>query len=185
MDGAVETIRENFRPLEELANRIILFLPTLLGAILLFIVFWVASLVAERVMLRVTGRTKRLDPVVRELLADLVRVTILSMGLITALGTVGIDVSALVAGLGLASLALGLALRDMISNAVSCILILMYRPFRLGDSIKVSDQEGKVVKIDLRYTTLRADGKTILIPNQNVFSQVVIVNRPPDPSDGN
>lgn len=171
----------DFKPLEALANQIVLFMPRLLGAILIFVAFWIASRIAQRVILGVTGRTPRFDPVVRQLVGDSVRITILLVGMITALGTIEIDVSALVAGLGLASLALGLALRDIVSNAVSCVLILMYRPFRVGDSIKVSDQEGRVVNIDLRYTTLKADSRTILIPNQNVFSQVVIVNRPPEP----
>jgi small conductance mechanosensitive channel len=171
----------DFQPLQELANQIVLFMPRLLGAFLLFIAFWIASRILQGVLLGVTGRTPRFDPVVRKLVADAVRITVLIVGMITALGTIDIDVSALVAGLGLASLALGLALRDIVSNAVSCVLILMYRPFRVGDSIKVSEHEGRVVNIDLRYTTLQFESRTILIPNQNVFSTVVVVNRPPEP----
>jgi small-conductance mechanosensitive channel len=170
-----------FQLLQELANQIVLFMPRLLGATLIFIAFWIASRVLQRLILGVTGRAPRFDQVIRQLVADSARITVLIVGMITALGTIDIDVSALVAGLGLVSLALGLALRDIVSNAVSCVLILMYRPFRVGDSIKVSDHEGRVVNIDLRYTTLRFENRTILIPNQNVFSTVVIVNRPPEP----
>src|SRR5262249_2389900 len=79
------------------------------------------------------------------------------------------DVSALVAGLGLTGFALGFALKDIVSNALSGILVLVYRPFRLLDSIKVTDLEGAVTEINLRYTVLEAGGKIILIPNSFLF----------------
>jgi small-conductance mechanosensitive channel len=69
-----------------------------------------------------------------------------------------------------------------VSNVVSGVLILMYRPFRLGDTINVTGSEGVVINIDLRYTVLQAEGKVILIPNQNVFSNTVVVNRPQLPA---
>ena len=180
MDEVTEAISPYVTPLQLLGNQIIQFLPLVLVAIIIFIAFWIASIIAGRLINGIGGRTTKVDPLVRKLASDATRITILVIGAITALGTIHIDVSALVAGLGLASLGLGLALRDVISNAVSCMLILMYHPFRLNDMVKISDQEGTVVDIDLRYTTLIAENKTILIPNQNVFSQVVIVNRPPE-----
>ncbi len=166
-------------PLQQLGNQLVLFLPTLISAVVLFIIFWIASRVVGRVLTGAGNRAK-LDSVVRKLLVDSVRITILTVGAITAFGTVGIDVSALIAGLGLTSLALGLALQDVVRNAVSGMLILMYRPFRLGDSIDVTGSVGEVIDINLRYTVLRGDNKTLLIPNQNVFSNVVVVNRPPE-----
>ena len=169
-------------PIQQLGNQLITFLPTLIGAVLTFIAFWIASIVIGRVVHRVTVRT-RLDALVRSLLVDSARVFILVIGLITALGTIGIDVTALVAGLGLTSLALGLALQPILANIISGVLILVYRPFHLNDTINVNNNEGVVINIDLRYTTLQAEGKLILIPNQTVFSNVVIVMRalPPTP----
>ena len=75
----------------------------------------------------------------------------------------GINVSALVAGLGLTGFALGFALKDTISNLLSGVLILLYRPFKIGNTIKVSGYEGDVVSIDLRYTELNSEGNKILI----------------------
>ena len=67
-------------------------------------------------------------PVVR-LMAMAARVTLLVAGIVTALGTVGVDVSALVAGLGLTGFALGFAIKDTISNILAGVLLLVYRPF--------------------------------------------------------
>ncbi len=168
-------------PIQQLGNNIILFIPTILAGLVTFILFWLVSIAVGRIITRLAN-TAKIDVIVRKLLADSARLFILIIGLITALGTIGINVSALVAGLGLTSLALGLALQPVLANMVSGVLILVYHPFRLNDTVKLSNNnnEGVVVNIDLRYTTLEAEGKTILIPNQQVFSNVVIVNRPPD-----
>ncbi len=96
-------------------------------------------------------------------------------GFITALGTLGINVSALVAGLGLTGFALGFALKDTISNLLSGVLILLYRPFEKGNRIKISGYEGIVVSIDLRYTELESEGNKVLIPNSKLFTDSVTV----------
>ena len=166
----------DFQPLQELANQIILFLPNLLGSIVIFIGFWIASLVVARLITSVGNHT-RADIILRKMLADGAKVTLLVIGMLTALGTLGIDVTAMVAGLGLTSLALGLALKDIVSNVVSGVLILMYRPFRIGDTVDITGSAGVVINIDLRYTTLQGDNKVIMIPNQNVFSNTVTVHR--------
>jgi len=112
------------------------------------------------------------------LIGGVARLTILVLGVITALGTLGINVSALVAGLGLTGFALGFALKDSVSNLLAGVLILAYRPFEMGNYIKVAGHEGEVVKIDLRYTTLKNEENTYLIPNSLIFSNAVtIVNR--------
>jgi small-conductance mechanosensitive channel len=84
-------------------------------------------------------------------------------------------VSALVAGLGLTGFALGFALKDTISNLLSGVLILLYRPFKIGNRIKISGYEGIVVSIDLRYTELDAEGYKILIPNSKLFTDPITV----------
>ena len=102
-------------------------------------------------------------------------ISIIIFGVLTALGTLGIDTNALVAGLGLTGFALGLALRDSIANLIAGVMILIYHPFQRTDRIWVDDQEGEVQNITLRYTELRSEGKTILIPNSIVFAKTVIV----------
>ena len=102
-------------------------------------------------------------------------VMVMIFGLVTALGTVGVDVSALVAGLGLTGFALGFALKDTISNLLSGVLILLYQPFQVGDRIKISSFEGLVVSIDLRYTKLEADSSTVLVPNAKLFTDPITI----------
>lgn len=106
------------------------------------------------------------------------RVLILTLGAITALGTLGVDVSALVAGLGLTGFALGFALKDTIANLLSGVLILLYRPFAIGDSIQIAGFEGEVELIDLRYTELRGPAGRILIPNSKLFTDPITVMTP-------
>lgn len=165
-------------PIQRLAEQVILFMPTFLGALIIFIIFWVVGVVLGRFVKGVTRRAK-FDDVVSRVLGDFVRVVILTIGLITALGTIGIDVSALVTGIGLVSLALGLALQPIVGNAVSGMMILVYRPFKQGDMIKVLENEGKVIDITLRHVRLEAENVHILIPNISVWSNVVVINRAP------
>ena len=95
------------------------------------------------------------------------------LGVICALGTLGVDVTALVAGLGLAGFAVGFALKDVLSNVLSGVLLLYYRPFWIHDKIKVAGHDGIVVDIDLRYTTLETSTRVILVPNSTLFTNTV------------
>lgn len=169
----------DFQPVQAAAEQIVLFLPQLFVAFVIFLAFWLVSAIFGAVVRRY-GKRVRLDEELRDLFVRVFRLTILIIGVITALGTIGIDVSALVAGLGLTSFALGFALQDIIKNTLSGILILMYRPFRRGNYIRVGDKDGIVTDIDLRYTTLQKEGIKILIPNANMFTEAItIISQPP------
>lgn len=100
-------------------------------------------------------------------------VTVLIFGAITALGTMGINVAALVAGLGLTGFAVGFALKDVLSSVFSGFLILFYEPFQINDRIKISNTVGKVIDINLRYTVLQEENKRIMIPNSTVLTNIV------------
>jgi small-conductance mechanosensitive channel len=111
------------------------------------------------------------------LLVRTAKAAFLVFGTVTALGTAGINVSALVAGLGLTGFALGFAFRDILSNYLAGFLLLVYRPFTRGDHISVTGLEGSVSSIDLRYTMLRKDGSVILIPNSNLFTNPITITQ--------
>ena len=100
---------------------------------------------------------------------------LIAVGLVTALGTLGLDVSAIVASLGLTGFAVSFALKDSISNLLSGMLILIYRPFKVGDTIKVKSFEGRVSTIDLRYTRLERDGEKILVPTSLLFPHPISI----------
>jgi small-conductance mechanosensitive channel len=135
-----------------------------LAGLAVFAAFWVAGVLLRGMIVRV-GKT--------------VWLTLLVVGAITALDTVGVNVTALVAGLGVTGFALGFAMKDIVSNVLSGILIIMYKPFRHGDRIKVSSFSGIVSDIDLRYTTLDSDGAKIFVPNSLLFTNAIAVDQPP------
>ena len=99
----------------------------------------------------------------------------LIIGFITALGTLGVNISAIVAGLGLTGFAFGFAFKDMLSNFISGILIFIYEPFKLGDNIEVEGKSGEVIDINLRYVTIESEDKKVLIPNSISVSKVIAV----------
>jgi small-conductance mechanosensitive channel len=87
------------------------------------------------------------------------------------------NVSALVTGLGLTGFALGFALKDVLSNLLSGIMLLLYRPFNIGDQIRMGEYEGTIETIRMRDTLVRArDGRLIVIPNTKLITEVVVNN---------
>jgi small conductance mechanosensitive channel len=146
---------------QEFYQIIIDHIPELVSAFGLFIGFYIAGLVVKKVINSLS----------------LAKNLLILLGFITALGTLGVDVSAMVAGLGLTGFALGFALKDILSNLISGILILLYEPFKLNDSIVVDKYEGKVVDINLRYTTISQAGNDVLVPNSFLFSKPISVNK--------
>lgn len=152
-----------------------------LTALLVFGAFWLAGTLLRSVIVKV-GTARGVDRYLSRLLGKIVRVTLMIVGGISALGTVGIDVTALVAGLGLTGFALGFALKDIVSNVLAGVLIIIYKPFRHGDSIKVSSFSAVVSNIDLRYTTLTAEGEQIFVPNSLLFTNAITVNQLVDTS---
>jgi small-conductance mechanosensitive channel len=107
------------------------------------------------------------------LISNSQKAVLLFIGIMLALSKLGFDVGALVAGLGLTSFALGLALKDAISNLVSGIMIVLYKPIKLGDKIEMSGTKGTVVDFNLRYITIKAEGVSHLIPNSLLLNNKI------------
>ena len=163
-----EVIRQMTTQLLEVAPGIFL-------GVAVFVVFWVASGLVRRAIVRLAQRATDERRDVWLILANASGYALLAFGAIAGLGTIGIDVTALVAGLGLTGFALGFALRDALSNILAGLLILIYQPFRRGDRISVTGLEGSVIGIDLRYTTLDGESEVILVPNAVLFKNPIKV----------
>ena len=161
---------------QNLANSALLFAPRLITSLVVFVLFWAAGVAAKGIIGRLC-KARNLDLDLTQMFGRAAKITLLALGAVTALGTLGIDVTALVAGLGLAGFALGFALKDIISNTLAGILIIMYKPFRRNDVISVSSFKGTVMKVDLRYTVLDAEGKEVFVPNSLLFSNAITVQR--------
>jgi len=148
-------------------------------ALIILLAFLVAGRIVKRVVCRIGARDHPHREQILILIGAVAKIALQVIGVITALGTLGINVSALVAGLGLTGFALGFAFRDALSNVLAGIMILMYRPFERGDHATVLDLDGEVTGIDLRYTTLRdkAKNKTYLIPNSLLLTNAISLTR--------
>jgi small-conductance mechanosensitive channel len=154
---------------------IVRFLPALVGAVALMIAFSIGAHLLSKMVSRF-GHRRALDEDLTNLLSRATRLSLLSFGAVTAIGTMGVDIKALVAGLGLTGFALGFALKDIISNTLAGVLILLYKPFHRGDHIEIAGTDGFVIGVDMRYTTLEGDdGSRVLIPNANLFTNGIKV----------
>ena len=162
--------------LEKILTELSIKAPTLLLAIGIFILFWVSGRIFKAIVQRIMDE-KSMHANISRVLAGIVKNVMLIMGLITALGTMGVNISAIVAGLGLTGFAFGFAFKDMLSNFISGALIFIYEPFKLGDTIEVEGKTGKVININLRYVTIAAEDQTALVPNSISVSKVISVKK--------
>ena len=117
-------------------------------------------------------------PVIRKAIRAMVWI----LGIIIGLDNLGIDITAMIAGLGIGGLALALAAQDMVKNIFGGIMIFLDKPFKIGDRIKVNGYDGIVEEVGLRSTRVRdLDGRLVIIPN-NSFSDNEILNVTSEPN---
>ena len=162
----------------EALSQAIVWLPTFLVALGLLILFLVLSRAAHFGVLRIVQRTRAHGPL-GELLASIARISLIVLGLITALGTLGVNIMGIVAGIGLTGFALGFALKDSISNLLAGVMILLYRPFEVGDRIDVGGLGGRVTHVNLRYTELESESERVLVPNSKMLTDPIRVAKAP------
>lgn len=161
-----------------IGKQIALFSPKLLISIVIFLIFCVVAWILKKIVLKLASKATDSDKVkVLRLAGSTLKIVIILVGLIIALGTLGINVTAMITGLGLTGFALGFALKDALSNILAGILILFYQPFRCGDRIKISGCEGVVKNINLRYTVLESGDEEFLIPNSTCFTNWIAVKK--------
>lgn len=126
---------------------------------------------------RALGRTKafRRDATVVSFAAQVVRVVIIIIGLIAVLQRLGVQTTSIIAVLGAASLAVGLALQGTLSNVAAGVMLLVLRPYRVGDIVDIGGATGTVQKLDLFTTQLsNANNHKIVVPNSKVLGDVII-----------
>lgn len=117
----------------------------------------------------------KLDEVLHPFIINCIRIVLWILVVITALNYVGIPVSAFLAALGAAGVAVALALKDSLGNFAGGILIILTKPFNKGDYIEDYQTSGQVEKIDLLYTTLLTfDNKVITIPNGKLANSTIV-----------
>jgi small conductance mechanosensitive channel len=143
--------------------------------VLILVVGWVLSRFARRAMNAALERSHlQPSPLLRQFAVNVASKSTLLFALIIALGNLGIDTSALIAGLGVSGLVLGFALKDTLSNFASGILILLYQPFDVGHFVEVSGTMGTVRDMTLVSTILTTpDNKIVNFPNSAVWGSPI------------
>lgn len=119
--------------------------------------------------------TRNIDSTISGFLSALVRYAIITFFLIAALGCIGVQTTSVIAILGAAGMAIGLALQGSLSNFAAGVLLVTLRPFKTGEYISLDNVSGTVLNIHIFYTTLRTlDGKIVIVPNNKIISGNIV-----------
>jgi small conductance mechanosensitive channel len=138
---------------------------------ILVVGFWLsgkASLLVERVL----ERSKHVDQMLKGFFGSIARYFVLMITLLAVLSQFGIQTTSLVAVIGAASLAIGLALQGTLSNLAAGVMLLIFRPFRIGQHVQIGGNDGIVKELSLFWTeVVTADNVQVIIPNGSVWGQ--------------
>lgn len=143
-------------------------------ALIIFIVGWIASKWVHALVLKAARRSK-MDETLARFLSSMAQYAVLAFALIAALSKVGVQTTSLVALLGAAGLAVGLALQGNLGNFASGVMLLFFRPFTLEDKVRVAGENGQVKNIGLFASTMTTpSNEEIIVPNSSITSDVII-----------
>ena len=138
---------------------------------------WMLSRWAHRLTLDGLNRVKYIDPTLKPLAASLVRYTIIAITVIVVLQQFGVQTTSLIALLGAAGIAIGLAIQNPLSNVASGAMLLTLRPFRVNEKIVIGNLKGLVREIGLfRTVVITDDGVFVSVPNGTIFSATIYNN---------
>jgi small conductance mechanosensitive channel len=147
------------------------FVPRVVATVIIVVLgFFVASWL-DRLVRRLLGNV-RMDPTLRPILGAVVRYSVTVLAIVVGLSQLGIQTASLLAVVGAAGLAIGLALQGTLSNIAAGMMLLWLRPFHVGDYIEVGGQSGAVEEIGLFVCQLRTfDGLFLFMPNSSIWNQ--------------
>lgn len=146
----------------------------LLGAIVILLVGYWLSKAARRLVSRALGKTRTDQSLIR-FASSIVYYALLAFTIVAALEQLGVTTTSFVAILGAAGLAIGLAMEGALSNFAAGVLLLFFRPFKVGDHVEVADHFGQTESIQVFHTVLvTRDNKTVTIPNSQVTGAPIV-----------
>lgn len=157
-----------------LTDQLLGYVPDLIGAILLIILFWVLIKIITKMFASGLEKTQ-VAPEVRSLLARFVKYGVMIIAVLTVADQLGINITSLIAGVGIAGLAISFAAQDTIANFISGISLIIDRPFAQGDWVSIGDLHATVTDIRLRTTVLTTfDNEVVVVPNTQLAQERVI-----------
>ena len=153
-------------------------IPYFVAAIVVMIVFWLLSILFKKVVRKILGNRSRHQNLVK-VFQRVGGALIFFIGFMIAMVVAipGFTPAKLIGALGIGSVAIGFAFKDIFQNLLSGILLLLSEPFRIGDQIVSGDYEGTVEDIKIRATTIKTyDGRQVVIPNSDLYTSALTVN---------
>jgi small conductance mechanosensitive channel len=115
-----------------------------------------------------------LEPQIRQLLTQLVRITVLALFAVMALGQMGVQITPLIAGIGIAGVGLSFAMQSVLGNLVAGLNIIFTKPFTVGEYIELLGVYGQVKEISVFSTTLlHADNSRVVVPNRKIVGEIL------------
>ncbi|EGK14308.1 mechanosensitive ion channel family protein [Psychrobacter sanguinis] len=162
----------------DMVNDFIVRLPYFMVAVVVLLVFWLLSLIFKSVVSKLLSKSHTHRNLVR-VFQRIGGALIFFIGLMIAMviAIPGFTPAKLVGALGIGSVAIGFAFKDIFQNLLSGILLLLSEPFRIGDQIVSGEFEGTVEDIKVRATTIRTyDGRQVVIPNSQLYTSALTVN---------
>lgn len=151
----------------ELAFRVFLFLAVIFA-------FWLLSLLT-RLILKITfDRNASSSHLMRHMMTVLIARSVLAIGFLVALSQLGVSLLPVLTGLGIAGFIIGFALQDTLANFASGMMILLYRPYDVGDMVQAGTVFGRVSSMNLVSTTIMTiDNQTLVLPNNKIWGDVI------------
>ncbi len=160
---------------EYIVNSITAFLPDLITALAILFVFWLGYRISRKPLRLILQRANFHENLIKLLIDNLYKSILLFFSIVMAGGQIGINVGAMLAGFGVAGIAIGFAAQDSLANTIAGFLIFWDKPFELGDWITVAEQYGRVTDITLRSTRIRTLNNTyVVLPNKSIIEQVMV-----------
>ena len=160
--------------IDQLMQMVLLYGPKLLGAIAVWVIGgWIVKAIGRGFEVALTK--SKTDPSLTPFLTGMVNGLLRIMLVITALGMLGIEMTSFIAILGAAGLAVGMALSGTLQNFAGGVMILIFKPFKIGDVIEAQGYVGKVSEIQIFNTIMKTpDNKTIIVPNGGLSTSSMI-----------
>lgn len=160
-----------------IAQELVLLLPNLTAALVLVLAVWYGGKGLAKLIARLCALRGRHD--LGALLGTIARAALVLMAVLVAAAMVfpTVHTGDIFAALGIGSVAVGLAFKDILQNMLAGLLLVIQRPYRRGDQVQVRGYEGTVEQVESRATLLKTyDGLRVLIPNSDMYTQPVVVN---------
>lgn len=139
-------------------------------------IFYIGRLIARFVSkgIHKIMEAQKVDKILESFVTNLVYWTLMTFVIIAAINQIGIQTTSLIAIMGAAGLAIGLALQGSLANFAAGILIVMFRPYRVGDFVEAAGVAGSVVQVQILSTILKTvDNKQIVVPNAQIMSSII------------